>query len=226
MLHDLEDLPLDHQLAVRAAQDRLHEEFAGLLGAPTVDAVLQASWHHLDEVARLKHHVPLLAERYARGQLWALARMRGHHAGTPAVLFLDSHDAGRAKMAKGLLLARATTDVLAFSAGTDPDHEVPAAVQQAMEEVGVSLVASFPKPYTEEMLQAADRVVVFGDGVNVALPRGVEHEVWDVPDPRPLALAQVRSIRDQIAAQVDSLLARLAAGPVTPPTPNPAGHAG
>lgn len=214
MLHDLEDLPLDHQLAVRAAQERLHEEFAGSVGAPTVDAVLGASWRHLDEHARLKHHVPLLAERYARGQLWALARMSGHHDGVPAVLFLDSHDAGRAKMAKGLLLARAGDTVLGFSAGTDPDVDVPDTVQQVMGEVGVSLAVSFPKPYTEEMLRAADRIVVFGDGADVTIPPGAQHELWEVPDPRFLPVEDVRALRDDLGRRVDDLLRRL--GVATP----------
>jgi arsenate reductase (thioredoxin) len=209
MRHDLEDLPLDHQLAVRAAQARLHQEFAGLLGAQTVDAVLDASWEHMDEISRVKHHVPLLAERYARGQLWGLARMNGHHEGVPAVLFLDSHDSGRAKIAKGLLLAQAGDAVLAFSAGTEPDHEVPEAVQQAMAELGVLLVASFPKPYTDEMLRAADRIVLFGAGADVPLPPGTAHEVWDVPDPRSRTLEEVRAIRDDLAVRVEDLARRL-----------------
>ena len=209
MLHDLEDLPLDERLAVRAARERLHEEFAGVLGAETVDEVLRASWAHMDEIARVKHHVPLLSERYARGQLWGLARMSGHHEGVPAVLFLDSHDAGRAKMAKALLLDRVGDGVLAFSAGTRPDLEVPDVVQQAMGEVGISLVDSFPKGYTEEMLRAADLVVVFGDAVAVVLPDGVGHESWQVPDPRQASLEQVRAVRDDLAARVAGLADRL-----------------
>jgi protein-tyrosine-phosphatase len=209
VLHDLEDLPLDARLAMKAARDRLHDEFGVVLGAETVDEVLRASWAHMDEIARIKHHVPLLSERYARGQLWGLARMAGHHEGVPAVLFLDSHDAGRAKMAKALLLAHAGDAVLAFSAGTRPDLEVPDVVQEAMREVGVSLADSFPKGYTEEMLRAADHVVVFGDAVAVALPDGVGQEAWDVPDPRQASLDQVRALRDDLAGRVAALADRL-----------------
>jgi protein-tyrosine-phosphatase len=205
----LEDLPLDQQLAVRAATERLHEEFAAVIGEQTVDEVLSASWAHMEQVSRVKTHVPLLAERYARGQLWALARMAGHHDGAAAVLFLDTHDAGRAKMAKALLLAAAPERVLAFSAGTHPDTEVPQAVQQAMGELGVSLVDSFPKGYTEEMLRVADHVVVFGDAAEVAMPPGLAHEAWDVPDPRALGLDDVRAVRDDLAARTADLAARL-----------------
>ncbi len=209
MQHDFEDLALDHGVAVTASQRRLHDEFAGLLGVGTVDAVLRASFGHMDEVSRLKHHVPLLAERYARGQLWGLARMSGHHEGVPGVLFLDTHDAGRAKIAKALLLQHAGDGVLAFSAGTRPDLEVPEVVQQAMQEVGVSLLDSFPKGYTDEMLAAADHLVLFGDATTVEVPATLPSEHWDVPDPREGTLEQVRQVRDDLRARVAALADRL-----------------
>lgn len=209
MRHDLEDLPLDTALALEAARERLGEEFAGLVGQGSVDAVLGASWAHIDAGARLKHHVPLLAERFARGQLWALARMQGHHEGVPGVLFVDTHDAGRAKMAKGLLVQRAGSGVHAFSAGTDPDIDVVPAVVTVMGEVGVRLEQSFPKPYTEQMLHAADLVVTFGAGASAVAGGGTPHEHWPVPDPRDLPLEQVRVVRDDIARRVVDLTARL-----------------
>jgi protein-tyrosine-phosphatase len=218
--HDFEDLALDQGLAVQASQRRLHDEFAGVLGARTVDEVLRASFDHMDEVSRLKHHVPLLAERYARGQLWGLARMSGQHEGVPGVLFLDTHDAGRAKIAKALLLQHAGDQVLAFSAGTRPDLEVPPVVQQAMSEVGVSLLDSFPKGYTTEMLQAADHLVLFGDATTVEAPPTLSCEHWDVPDPREAGLDDVRRVRDDLRARVVDLAARLGLSPVgsTPPS--------
>jgi protein-tyrosine-phosphatase len=209
MLHDLEDLPLDSALAFRAARARLVDEFGTLVGAESVEAVLRASWDHIDAGARIKHHVPLLAERFARGQLWALARMNGHHEGVPAVLFLDTHDSGRAKMAKGFLVQSLGGDVLAFSAGVDPEVDVVPAVLEAMHEVGVSLEQSFPKPYTAEMLQAADLVVSFGEGEVIASANGAAHEHWDVADPRGADLDVVRSIRDDIDRRVRELAGRL-----------------
>jgi arsenate reductase len=209
MLHDLEDLSLDTKIAVRAARERLNTEFVGKVGQESVDAVLQASWDHIDAGARIKNHVPLLAERFARGQLWALARMNGHHEGLPAVLFLDTHDGGRAKMAKGLLGLEIDGEVLAFSAGVDPEVDVVPEVLEVMHEVGVSLEQSFPKPYTAEMLQAADLVVSFGDGEAVASSDDTPHEHWDVADPRGRSLDEVRAIRDDIAARVADLAARL-----------------
>ena len=214
MLHDLEDLPLDASLALRHARHRLRDEFAGAVGEESVDAVLRASWAHIVDGARITPHVPLLAVRFARVLLWALARMYGHHEGVPAVLFLDTHDGGRAKMAKGLLVDRMDGAVLAFSAGVDPELDIVPAVVDVMREVGVSLEQSFPKPYTDEMLAAADMVITFGDGGPVATSNGTPHEHWDAADPRGRDIDEVRAIRDQIAEQVDALAARLVSSPV------------
>ncbi len=63
---DLESMTLDQQLAVRAARDRLLREFDATPGEPTVDAVLDAGWDHMDQSARLKAHMPLLAEHASR----------------------------------------------------------------------------------------------------------------------------------------------------------------
>jgi protein-tyrosine-phosphatase len=88
---------------------------------------------------------------------------------------------------------------------------VPAVVLQAMAEVGVSLQDSFPKGYTDEMLQAADHVVQLGDGADVPVPTGVGHEHWDVGDPREASLDEVRAIRDELEARVADLWSRLQA---------------
>ncbi len=211
MVQGLEDIPLDASLALRHARTRLRDEFAGAVGEDSVDAVLSASWANIDAGARIKHHVPLLAERFARGQLWALARMNGHHDGVPAVLFLDTHDGGRAKMAKGFLVTAMGDDVLAFSAGVDPEVDVVPAVVDVMHEVGISLEQSFPKPYTPEMRAAADLIVTFGDGEDVGASDGTPHEHWEAPDPRGRSVDEVRAIRDDIAEQVKALAARLTA---------------
>jgi arsenate reductase (thioredoxin) len=209
MLRDLESMPLDEQLAVRSARDRLVREFDDRLDTETIDAVLDASWQHIDALARLKTHVPLLAERFARAQLWAVARMRGHRDGVPAVLFVDTDDAGRARMAKALFLRRAGIHGLALSAGTDPNAALDGAVRAVMEEVGIKTTDSFPKPYTMEILQAADMVVTFVGGREVPLPDEAKHLVWDVRNPRERTPQELRAVRDQLADLVDELADRL-----------------
>ena len=209
MLRDMDDIPLDEQLAVRSARDRLLREFEDRLDVDTVDAVLQASWDHMDAVARVKVHVPLLAERFARAQLWAAAKMQGHRDAVPAVLFIDTHDAGRGRMAKALFLDRVGAQGLAFSAGTDPNSALEEPINQVMEELGISMTGAFPKPYTKEILEAADRIVTFPGGAEVPIPDPDKHEVWEVGDPRGLSLDEVREIRDDLVSRVQGLIDRM-----------------
>ncbi|MEV4808139.1 hypothetical protein AB0K18_49845 [Nonomuraea sp. NPDC049421] len=52
--------------------------------------------------AVIANYLPLLAERFARRRLRALARIEGKDAGgLPTVLFLCVHNAGRSQMALG-----------------------------------------------------------------------------------------------------------------------------
>ena len=210
---DLENMSLDENLAVRSARMRLLREFDDRLDAETIDPILSASWEHIDATARLKAHVPLLAERFARAQLWAVARMRGHHDGVPAVLFVDTHDAGRARMAKAMFIRGAGTKGFALSAGTDPNAALDGAVGAVMEEIGITTTDSFPKPYTQEILQAADVIVTFPDGAVVPIPDGAQHEHWDVRDPRERTPEELRAIREDLSARVDDLITRLGITP-------------
>lgn len=208
-MRDLEAMPLDERVAVKAARTRLLREFDDRLDTETIDAVLQASWDHIDGVARLKAHVPLLAERFARAQLWAAARMQGHHDGVPAVLFIDTHDAGRARMAKALFIDRVGTSGLALSAGTDPNAGLDGPIYEVMEEDGITTTESFPKPYTTQMLEAADWIITFPGGDAVPIPDGTLHEEWPVADPRRRSRDQLRALRDELATRVDDLVGRL-----------------
>lgn len=212
MPRNMQDMPLDEQLAVRAARDRLLREFHGTVDTATLDAVLDASWEHMDRAARVKVHVPLLAERFARAQLWAIARVRGHRDGVPAVVFIDLADAGRARMAKAVFLQRAGSHALSFAAGTDPNQALEQPIIGALAEIGVTDPDTFPKPYTEPILEAADRIVTFPGTAGVPIPDHSRHEHWDVPDPRARALDEVRAIRDEIVSRVDELVGRLGVG--------------
>lgn len=174
--------------------------------------MLEASYAHVDQISRVKTYVPLLAERFARAQLWSMAKLRGQRGDTIGVIFIDTHDAGRARMAKHLLMRVADAKFEAYSAGTDPSASLAAHVVTAMNEAGMDVQESFPKPYTEDMLRAADLVVTFGEVADVTLPPGVHHEHWDYPDPRDLDLDAVRALRDQLDARVRDLAARLTAG--------------
>src|SRR6266513_5167799 len=76
----------------------------------------------------------------------------------PEVLFVCIHNAGRSQMAAALLDHHAQGRVRVRSGGSAPGERINPAVAEAMAEVGLDLSREFPKPVTDEAVQAADVV--------------------------------------------------------------------
>ena len=82
----------------------------------------------------------------------------------PTVLFLCVHNAGRSQMALGWFNHLAGDRAVAWSGGSEPGSEVNPAAVAAMAEVGIDIAREFPKPWTDEIVRAADVVVTMGCG--------------------------------------------------------------
>lgn len=130
----------------------------------------------------------------------------------PEVLFVCVHNAGRSQMAAALLARRAPGKVRVRSAGSAPASEINPAVVAAMQEIGIDLSAEQPKKLTDEAVTAADVVVTMGCGDSCPVYPAKRYLDWAVDDPAGRSVAEVRTIRDDISARVDQLLAELAAG--------------
>jgi protein-tyrosine-phosphatase len=78
-----------------------------------------------------------------------------------------------------------------------------------MREVGISIEGEFPKPWTEEILRAADVVVTMGCGDACPIFPGKRYEDWQLDDPAGRGVDGVRPIRDAIGERVRGLLASL-----------------
>jgi protein-tyrosine-phosphatase len=156
--------------------------------------------------------VPVLAHRFARERLKALAQMEGLIVKEmPEVLFVCVHNAGRSQMAAGLVKLRSEGRVHVRSAGSDPGEEINPAVVAAMEEVGVGMSEEFPKPLTDEVVRAADVVITMGCGDACPIYPGKRYEDWMLDDPAGQDLQAVRRIRDEIDERVQRLIAELLA---------------
>ena len=152
-----------------------------------------------------------MAERFARQRLRALAKVEGHSTdGTPIVLFLCVHNAGRSQMALGWFNHLAGDRAVAWSGGSEPGSEINPSAVAAMAEVGIDITGEFPKPWTEEIVQAADVVITMGCGDACPLYPGKRYEDWELDDPAGQDVAAVRPIRDEIRQRVETLLASLA----------------
>src|SRR5204862_1916099 len=95
------------------------------------------------------------------------------------------------------------------SAGSTPADEINPAALEAMQEIGVDMSEEFPKPLTDEVVEAADVVITMGCGDACPIYPGKRYEDWELEDPAGKDLETVRRIRDEIAERVRSLLAEL-----------------
>jgi arsenate reductase (thioredoxin) len=208
--HGRQDLSIDQQLAMRTAATRLEREFHDTFGVETIERFLHSSYDQFAGRATVTNFLPLLAERFARQRLNALARVEGKITDVkPTVLFLCTHNAGRSQMALGFFTHLAGDLAVAWSGGSEPGDEINPAAVEAMAEVGIDITCEFPKPWTDEMVQAADVVVTMGCGDACPVFPGKRYENWELPDPAGQSVDAVRPIRDDIEERVRRLLGDL-----------------
>ncbi len=203
-------LTLDQTRSLRESAARLARELDGVYGAETVERFLSSSFDQFADTATIPTFLPLLAERFARQRLRALAKVEGlHDDGTPTVLFLCVHNAGRSQMALGFLTHLAGDAAVAWSGGSDPSTSINPAAIEAMRERGIDIAEEFPKPWTDEIVRAADVVITMGCGDACPIFPGKRYEEWVLDDPAGLEVADVRPVRDEIERRVRRLLAEL-----------------
>jgi protein-tyrosine-phosphatase len=127
----------------------------------------------------------------------------------PRVLFVCLHGAAKSVVGaahfRRLAAARGLA-IDAVAAGTEPDPELAPGAVKGLAGEGLQAAPSRPRPVTLYDLQRATRVVGFG--CELTPTRGQKVDQWEVPavsDGYPAA-------RDRIVANVERLVAELAAG--------------
>jgi len=111
------------------------------------------------------------------------------------VLFVCVANAGRSVMAERIFRARAGDGDHARSAGSEPGATIHPLV----------LV---PQRLEPPLVAWADVIVATCDDACPVVP-GKRYVQWQLPDPKGRPLTEVRAIRDEVAARVDTLLAEL-----------------
>ncbi|GAA1782115.1 arsenate reductase ArsC [Luedemannella flava] len=204
------DLTMDQQVALRTAATRLGAEFADVYGPETIERFLYASYDQFADRSSIAKFLPLLAERFARQRLGALAKVEGRRDdGRPVVLFLCVHNAGRSQMALGFFQHLAGDAAVGWSGGSEPGIEVNPSAVAAMAERGIDITTKYPKPWTDEVVRAADVVVSMGCGDACPIFPGKRYLNWELDDPAGQDVEHVRPIRDEIERRVRGLLADL-----------------
>jgi arsenate reductase (thioredoxin) len=201
--HPRDDLSIDQRLAIKTAATRLQTEFGDMFGVETIERFLHSSYDQFAGRATVPNFLPLLAERFARQRLRALARVEGKHDdGKPTVLFLCTHNAGRSQMAMGFFTHLAGDAAVAWSGGSEPGDEVNPAAIEAMAEVDIDISHEYPKPWTDEIVQAADAVITMGCGDACPIFPGRRYEEWILDDPAGMGVDAVRPTRERRVRQL------------------------
>ncbi len=203
-------ISLDQTVALKTAASRLSQEFGSTFGVETIERFLHSSFDQFARRATVTTFLPVLAERFARQRLQALARVEDKtHDGRPVVLFLCTHNAGRSQMALGFFERHAGDHAIAWSGGSEPGEEVNPAAIAAMAERGIDISGEYPKPWTDEIVQAADVVITMGCGDACPIFPGKRYEEWTLDDPAGMPVEDVRPVRDDIERRVLGLLSQL-----------------
>jgi protein-tyrosine-phosphatase len=209
-------LPAHLDAATRRRLERdfadLRDDFTPLLGADVVDECLDGTLGRLTSEGQATPFVPLLAQRFARQELRAMAQSAGTlEKRVPEVLFIDVHDAARSQIAAALLDHRAGGGVHIRTAGTSPSADINPVVTAVLARRGLSTSRAYAKPLTEAVVRAADVIVTLGSRDAVA-DHGQPRFDWDLPDPEGKGEAEVAALCDDLDGRVRDLLAFLQGG--------------
>jgi len=206
-----DDIPDLDQMTLRSSSMLLQKDFSGVFAAETIERFLLTSYEEFAPRLANQTYLALFAERFARERLRALARVEGRSADErPIVLFLCTHNAGRSQIALGYFRDMAGDAAIGWSGGSEPGSQVNPAAVAAMAEIGIDISGEFPKPWTDEIVRAADVVVTMGCGDACPVFPGKRYVDWVLDDPAGMSVDDVRPIRDEIRERVRGLLVDLA----------------
>lgn len=127
----------------------------------------------------------------------------------PEVLFVCVHNAGRSQIAAALTHQLSGGRVKVRSAGSAPASEINPVVIELMAARGIDLSREFPKPLSDDAVQAADVVITMGCGDACPFYPGKRYLDWQVDDPAGQPLEVVQRIARDIEERVRGLLREL-----------------
>ena len=128
---------------------------------------------------------------------------------TPSILFVCVHNAGRSQMAAGFAAELGAGRVQVLSAGSEPADAINPTAVAAMAEVGIDIAGKQPRVLAVDDVRASDVVITMGCGDACPVFPGKRYEDWELVDPAGKGIDEVRPIRDDIKARIETLLKEL-----------------
>ncbi|WP_046245854.1 arsenate reductase ArsC [Hymenobacter terrenus] len=123
-----------------------------------------------------------------------------------SLLFVCIENANRSQMAHAFATLHGGGRVEAFSAGSRPAGMINPKAVAAMAELGYDLRTHASKSLDEVRDQSFDYVVTMGCGDACPFIVARHRRDWQIPDPKHLAPAEFRQVRDLVERQVLALL--------------------
>lgn len=198
--------------ALQRLADELSKEYDGIFSPQTVGRYVLESYTARLRISKVRAHLLNTTARFVRERLTALAQsMDAAPKDVPEVLFICIHNAGRSQMAMGMMKALSSGRIHVRSAGSMPASEISASAIEVMQEIGIDITEEFPKPLTDDVVQAADVVVTMGCGDACPVYPGKRYLDWDLEDIGAVGIDGVREIRDEIKDRVELLIEELTA---------------
>lgn len=196
--------------ALRRLADELAAEYDGIFSPQTVGRYVLESYTARLRISKVRAHLLNTTARFVRERLTALAQsMDALPKSVPEVLFICVHNAGRSQMAMAWMKHLSQGSVHVRSAGSMPATDISQSAIEVMAEVGIDLTEEFPKPLTDDVVQAADVVVTMGCGDACPVYPGKRYLDWDLEDIGTVGMDGVRQIRDDIRLRVEQLISEL-----------------
>ncbi|MDI6601567.1 MAG: arsenate reductase (thioredoxin) [Thermoanaerobacteraceae bacterium] len=122
------------------------------------------------------------------------------------IMFLCINNSCRSQMAEGITKAFKGDEYEVFSAGMEPTHVNPRAIE-ALKEIGIDISGQYSKLIDNDLLNSMDMVVTLCGEAEEACPVTPPHikrEHWPLPDPaRAMGteeeiMSKFREVRDKI----------------------------
>jgi arsenate reductase len=102
-------------------------------------------------------------------------------------------------------------DIEVASAGTKPALSVSGKATKVMAKEGIDISLQYPKSFSFEDLESADKVILMGCGVECPNVESIKDKVedWGIDDPIGQPIEYYEEIMDEIKKKVKDLLNRL-----------------
>jgi protein-tyrosine-phosphatase len=180
----------------------LSAHYQGTFSQETVERYVLESHAALQRTAKIQRYLVQLTEKFVKDRLLALAQAQNSELKTrPEVLFVCVQNSGRSQIAMAFMQEISQGKIGVRSAGSMPADQLSDKTMVAMQELGIDMSAEFPKPLTDDVVQAADIVITMGCGDACPIYPGKKYLDWNLPDPALLDMDGVRAVTSNYLKQ-------------------------